>query len=897
MSLRPRPFEPLESRVHLSFSSHINFQPGGAAPASYLVDKGEAYGTRVGGYTYGWNIRNTANVFQRNSPASPDLRYDTVGLMQVAGVSNWQMIVPNGAYTVHIVSGDPNSTSGNVYKINAENVTVVSGTPTAAKPWVEGTATVTVADGRLTLSSPVGAIGNRIDFIDITDGGNPNPPPPPPPPPPVTGDNIDLEFNAAAGGVNGSGFAGALATSKGKGLISGNVSIGNGQLRLISTAGDATKNTQDDALNVSYNTGRDFVTTTRLTSFPFTKNWTSAGLFVGVNEDNYVKLIAGYSGGNSIQLGSELGGVFTSPSFANINPAGFASLDLRLRGRFSTKALRAEYRLNSNDDAKWVSLGTVVNASVFAASGKAGVLSTNFGSSTAVATSFNWFTINPDTNVTPPPPPPPPPPGGTPITIGTNLDGLAEYSPIAPFSDLATMFRPWGSVATPYTTDPSIPTNADNYPLADAGTITFANGYPDGDYQVWFQGQANLSFSGLNANFQITSSSGGLTTGILHLEPVTHPGTLALYATGVSAANPLHNLHIISPDANPAISDTFRPVFLQKLAPFNGYLRMMDWMQTYGSPVVNWSDRTLPTRFSYLAPGGVPYEVIAKLGNAAHKDPWICIPVKADDDYVHKIAQLFATNLDADRKVYVENSNELWAYWAQPDAMVGLAKSQADPAITKTDPWGQSAQEDGKRLVEISNIFKQEFGVTKWTGQVRPVLAGLVAGSSWGDIALQYINDHYGPVKNFISAYAIGDYVGVVNDFAPVDNDQTTLDTLFAWANHFVDTTLAGWIKDNKIVADKWNLPLYGYEGGQAFAAPNGVNEPLKRAAQDDPRMGDLYKHLIRSWTTLTDGGIFGNFSLANQYSQYGYWGVLQNIMQTTSVKYEAIKELVNETV
>jgi len=79
---------------------------------------------------------------------------------------------------------------------------------------------------------------------------------------------------------------------------------------------------------------------------------------------------------------------------------------------------------------------------------------------------------------------------------------------------------------------------------------------------------------------------------------------------------------------------------------------------------------------------------------------------------------------------------------------------------------GQTAQEDGKRLVEISNIFKQEFGTTKWTAQVRPVLAGLIAGSTWGDIALQYINDHYGPVKNFISAYAIGDYVGVTNDFA-----------------------------------------------------------------------------------------------------------------------------------
>jgi len=73
-----------------------------------------------------------------------------------------EMVVPNGTYTVHIVAGDPSSTAGNIYKINAENVTVVNGTPTAAKPWVEGTASVTVTDGRLTLTSPVGAVGNQL---------------------------------------------------------------------------------------------------------------------------------------------------------------------------------------------------------------------------------------------------------------------------------------------------------------------------------------------------------------------------------------------------------------------------------------------------------------------------------------------------------------------------------------------------------------------------------------------------------------------------------------------------------------------------------------------------------------------------------------------------------------
>jgi len=46
------------------------------------------------------------------------------------------MVVPNGTYTVHIVAGDPSSTAGNIYKINAENVTVVNGTrPLPSHGW------------------------------------------------------------------------------------------------------------------------------------------------------------------------------------------------------------------------------------------------------------------------------------------------------------------------------------------------------------------------------------------------------------------------------------------------------------------------------------------------------------------------------------------------------------------------------------------------------------------------------------------------------------------------------------------------------------------------------------------------------------------------------------------
>jgi hypothetical protein len=44
---------------------------------------------------------------------------------------------------------------------------VVNGTPTSATRWIEGTATVTVSDGRLTISNGTGASNNKVNYLDI----------------------------------------------------------------------------------------------------------------------------------------------------------------------------------------------------------------------------------------------------------------------------------------------------------------------------------------------------------------------------------------------------------------------------------------------------------------------------------------------------------------------------------------------------------------------------------------------------------------------------------------------------------------------------------------------------------------------------------------------------------
>src|SRR6185436_14333076 len=107
----------------------------------------------------------------RNNAASPDQRYDT--LVQFAGKS-WDLAVPNGTYAVHVVAGDP-SYNDSVYKIDAEGVRIVDGTPTVANRWIEGTSLVTVADGKLSIISASGSANNKICFIEVT-AANPDTP-------------------------------------------------------------------------------------------------------------------------------------------------------------------------------------------------------------------------------------------------------------------------------------------------------------------------------------------------------------------------------------------------------------------------------------------------------------------------------------------------------------------------------------------------------------------------------------------------------------------------------------------------------------------------------------------------------------------------------------------------
>ncbi len=138
-----------EASVTAELTFHINFSASKTeVPQGYLNDVGAAYGARVNGLGFGWNVNNAANMIERNDPAAPDELQDSLGQMQAPSNPNawWAIALPDGTYQVHLVAGDPDAANSN-YQINVSDAAIVgstlktfnpvlaiSGTPTSSNP-------------------------------------------------------------------------------------------------------------------------------------------------------------------------------------------------------------------------------------------------------------------------------------------------------------------------------------------------------------------------------------------------------------------------------------------------------------------------------------------------------------------------------------------------------------------------------------------------------------------------------------------------------------------------------------------------------------------------------------------------------------------------------------------
>lgn len=150
--------------------ARVNFQVTPSPFAfAFEPDLGLPFAARPNGQQFGWDVDNKANARDRGFAAAPgmSLIYTTFNHMQKpVGARQWEIALPNGMYQVKLAAGDPKNVDS-VYKMNLEGQLALSGTPANRVRWFERTVNVQVSDGRLTLSNAVGAVNNKIAFLEI----------------------------------------------------------------------------------------------------------------------------------------------------------------------------------------------------------------------------------------------------------------------------------------------------------------------------------------------------------------------------------------------------------------------------------------------------------------------------------------------------------------------------------------------------------------------------------------------------------------------------------------------------------------------------------------------------------------------------------------------------------
>jgi len=341
----------------------------------------------------------------------------------------------------------------------------------------------------------------------------------------------------------------------------------------------------------------------------------------------------------------------------------------------------------------------------------------------------------------------------------------------------------------------------------------------------------------------------------------------------------VRNLRIIMPDENGSTSfvstyekQPFNPAFLKTIRPFST-IRMMNMTSANSNRDSLWSQRVLPTALfqgepaPYVYPEKgvtakdkynreVAYEYLVDMCNILHRNLWINVPVRANDEYRRELAKLIRDRLKPSLKVYVEHGNETWN-----GIFVGLPYhielGEKNPYLPDKNSYFNAWAYHTKLSVQCFEAFESVFAQKGQQNQIISVLAGHHNGNADNQVIIEALQnsainpDNYKP-----------DFFSTTAYFDPNFSDEAK------YVAHKAAAAAAG-------------MGYISYEGGMGSGK--------------GPALYDAYKRIVPQIGQYME--TFQQFTAISQWGKSGHWGAMEYLGQPLSEahKYRALIDMIKD--
>lgn len=318
--------------------------------------------------------------------------------------------------------------------------------------------------------------------------------------------------------------------------------------------------------------------------------------------------------------------------------------------------------------------------------------------------------------------------------------------------------------------------------------------YPKGIYTLTYQGETQIEIQ--PAYCVIKKEDGKIEINNSYADNIT------VKVQNINSANPPREFHLWMP----CMSDTsfpFHPDFLEMLKPYS-FIRAHQWLPCWtelAKDMETWEQRPKIEDNTYVN-RGLPYELFVELCNFLKSDPWISLPVRANDDFIRNFARLIKEKVDNERKIYIEYTNE-------PKNGGNVAKAK-EYLQEKASIMGFGSDNTGVlkyyayRSRQIFNIINEEFG--KDSTRIIKVL-------QTDDPNILAFQDTY----KHIDAIAINTYFGypidkLIREKKGKEYQEATKEEVFEVLRLHLQNEITERIKSASDLTKKYGLDLLAYE-------------------------------------------------------------------------------------